>query len=352
MTSKLYTLSIRRRVEVFIVLVALFLGLATMWAAPVNFAQKQKQKAAAAPATTAASGQEAIWQNPGDIRTRNLFYGPGGRDGQPKGRLTFVEEDMDATSPKFVVKDEAGAKWKIKLGPEAQPETVATRLLWAVGYFVDESYYMPHVKVENLPRLRRGQEFVTDGGVVTGARLERDPKGDKKAGDWDWFDNPFTGTRELNGLRVMMVLINNWDLKKQNNSIRPRQGVERAYYVSDLGASFGQTGGWPTRTLNDQPDYSRSRFIQRTHGDKVDFFMSTRPLPILMIIPPFYMERARRQQIAKNIPRADVRWIASLLGQLSQEQLNDAFRAASYSQEEAAEYTKAVNERILELKLL
>src|SRR5262249_53662864 len=162
--------------------------------------------------------ETAIWRAPTDIRTRNLFYGAGGIDGQPKGTLTFVEEDMEATSPKFVVKDEAGVKWKVKLGPEAQPEIVATRLLWAAGYFVDEGYYRPQIKVENLTRLRRGREFVSVGGIVNGARLERDPKGDKKIGDWDWFDNPFTGTKELNGLRIMMALINNWDLKKENNS--------------------------------------------------------------------------------------------------------------------------------------
>jgi len=29
-----------------------------------------------------------------------------------------------------------GVRWKVKLGKEAQPETSATRLLWAVGYLL------------------------------------------------------------------------------------------------------------------------------------------------------------------------------------------------------------------------
>jgi hypothetical protein len=37
---------------------------------------------------------------------------------------------------------------------------------------------------------------------VRNARLERDEKGDKKIGEWKWFDNPDAGARELNGLRT------------------------------------------------------------------------------------------------------------------------------------------------------
>ena len=113
-------------------------------------------------------------------------------------------------------------KWKAKLGIEAQPETVATRLLWAVGYFANENYYFPELKVEDLPpRLTRGQEFVGSASEVKGVRLQRHPADEKKAGNWSWHKNPFTGTRQFNGLRVMMALLNNWDLKDENNAIFP-----------------------------------------------------------------------------------------------------------------------------------
>ena len=78
-----------------------------------------------------------LWRDPGDIATRNLFYGPGGAKDQPQGPYTFIKEDLDGSNPKFVVKDSNGVKWKVKLGLEARPETVATRLVWAVGYFVE-----------------------------------------------------------------------------------------------------------------------------------------------------------------------------------------------------------------------
>ena len=53
-------------------------------------------------------------------------------------------------------------------------ETAAARLLWAAGYVVDEDYYRPQIRVQGLKRLARGQEFVSHGDTVTGARLERE----------------------------------------------------------------------------------------------------------------------------------------------------------------------------------
>jgi hypothetical protein len=73
-----------------------------------------------------------LWTAPRDVSMRDLFYGQGGPAHAPVGPFTFVKEDPDGNSPKFVVEDSKGVKWKVKLGPEAQPETVVTRFVWAV----------------------------------------------------------------------------------------------------------------------------------------------------------------------------------------------------------------------------
>ena len=73
-------------------------------------------------------GTAVLWRNPGDIRSRNLFYGPGGEEHAPNSLYTFEKEDMDGTSPKFTVRDGNGVRWKVKMGAEARPETVASRL--------------------------------------------------------------------------------------------------------------------------------------------------------------------------------------------------------------------------------
>src|SRR5579863_9440720 len=83
----------------------------------------------------AQSASAILWREPTDIRSRNLFYGPGGEKHQPEGPFTFVEEDLNGTNPKYVVRDVHKIKWTVKLGMEARPETVATRLVWAPGYF-------------------------------------------------------------------------------------------------------------------------------------------------------------------------------------------------------------------------
>src|SRR5262245_16338794 len=68
-------------------------------------------------------------------------------------------------------------------------------------------------------KLRRHSKSIHKDGTVTNARPKRSTKNQKKPATWAWADNPFRGSRELNVLRVMMALINNWDLKTVNNKI-------------------------------------------------------------------------------------------------------------------------------------
>ena len=75
------------------------------------------------------------------------------------GTFTFVSEDRTSSNPKFEVADGQGVEWKVKLGPEAQPETAASRFLWAAGYFADEDYYAAELTVKGLPTLQRGQKL-------------------------------------------------------------------------------------------------------------------------------------------------------------------------------------------------
>ena len=93
-------------------------------------------------------GPATLWHSPDDLASRDLFYGAGGRQGAPgDGPFVFVEEDRDGVSPKFVVQDSQGVKWKVKVGQEARPETASTRLVWAVGYTTDKDYFVPVQRV-------------------------------------------------------------------------------------------------------------------------------------------------------------------------------------------------------------
>ncbi|HEY2844807.1 MAG TPA: hypothetical protein VGJ09_14195 [Bryobacteraceae bacterium] len=305
-----------------------------------------------ADAAQALVSTEALWQDRGDVASLNLLYGPGGKEHQPSGNFTFVKEDKEGTAAKFEVVDQQGVHWKAKLGDEAQSETAATRLVWAAGYFTDEDYYLPQLTVANLPELSRGREFVSAGGVVRGVRLERKMKGEKKNGNWSWFKNPFLKTKELSGLKVMMALINNWDLKDVNNAIYQEKGQGPRYVVSDLGASFGETGNALTRSKSNRNDYSDSKFVQKVAPEHVDFILASRPFVLSAVNVPYYASRTHMQDIVKDIPTADVKWLGNLLKQLSDEQIRDCFRAAGYSPEDVEGYAAAVKERIRALNEL
>jgi hypothetical protein len=298
-------------------------------------------------------GPAVIWRNPGRMASLNLLYGAGGKVHAPnsKGTFVFLKEDMGASSPKFDVADGDGVEWKVKLGEEPQSETAAARFVWAAGYFVDEDYYLPEFKVTGMPTLHRGGEFVSPDGTVHGARLERKLKNVEKNGTWDWFDNPFTNKRELNGLRIMMALLNNWDLKDVNNSIY-EMGGQRRYVVTDLGSSFGNTGNSFTRSKSAPQEYAESKFVDGMTSTSVDFVLHSRPFFMGALDVPNYQMRTRIEAIAKNVPRTDARWLGRRLSLLSDKQLGDGFRAGGYSEEDVAVYAQALRKRIAELNAL
>ena len=299
------------------------------------------------------TGVAVLWREPGDISSRNLFYGPGGEAHVPRGTFTFQEEEMAGSSPKFEVVDENGVKWRVKMGPEARPETAASRLVWAVGYLANEDYFLPVLHVEQMTRLRRGKNFVSSGNNVHNVRLKRHLNDEKKIGPWSWAKNPFTGARELYGLRVLMAVMNNWDLKDINNSVYQTRGepVEDRYMVSDLGASFGPTGlNW--RLKGKPAAYCDSKWIKAISPEFVDFNVpSGLPVTFFLDIPEL-VRRTSLLWLGHHIPRKDARWMGDSLARLSPQQIRDAFRAGGYSADEVEQLGKVVERRIGELEKL
>jgi hypothetical protein len=93
----------------------------------------------------AANLPAVLWRHPEDIASLDLLNGEGGaKDApDPHANYTFVKEDMNGSSPKFYAPGSNGVKWLGKLGVETRPETAATRLVWAMGYFTDKDYSLP-----------------------------------------------------------------------------------------------------------------------------------------------------------------------------------------------------------------
>ena len=269
----------------------------------------------------------ALWEEPSDLERRDLLYGVGGRDlaPSPSAAYTVVEADKDGFSAGYDVRDHKGQLWSVKLGPESQTEVVASRLLWAVGYHQPPVYYLPKwTAVENGARSSQ-----------SAGRFRLEPANQENVGEWSWRNNPFVGTLPHEGLFVLMVMINNWDLKTSQNAIyriQPKNDDPRnVYVIKDLGASFGKTNWLLPGTRGDIVGFEQEPFIDHVEANRVTFH---------------YQGGWREPHLAAATSPADVRWMAGLLARLSPRQWSDAFRAGGYSEAEAARFIKRLREKI------
>jgi hypothetical protein len=269
----------------------------------------------------AAQGTPVFWQEPTDIASRNLLVGPGGEEQKPDLKQVIWEETMPGGySVKWRVRDASGRHWVAKLGNEAQPETVATRLVWAAGYPVEINYLVPCVQITNAPKPPSNKSVKRcEGKGFANVRFEARPEGYKRLDAWSWDRNPFAGTKEFAGFVVLMALLNNWDLKDENNKVIyvPGEGGgpgELRYVVSDLGATFGKTGGGITHSRNEPEKYIKTGFVDKVEGGRVKFDY-----------------HGKNGGLFDHITVEQAKWIGDILAQLSEEQVKDAFRAANYS---------------------
>ena len=297
-------------------LLALFLALPMAAAAQDKKDKKDKKE---------ITGTPVFWHDPTDLESRNLLLGAGGEEMKPDiSKITFVEQKKGGYSTKYRVRDAKGNEWIAKLGKEAQPDTAANRLLWALGYETEIAYLYPHLTIEGK-------------GQFDNVRLEARPADVKRTGPWSWTNNPFINTPEFHGLKILMIMINNWDMKDDNNEILATRGDttgegELRYIISDLGGSFGKTGGVISRSRNKPSDYEKAKFIEKVNGDVINFKYS-----------------GKNKKLFENLTIADARWLSERLKRLSDDQIKDAFRAANYSPELVDVLANAFKDRINDL---
>jgi len=300
------------------------------------FAQEKSDKPDKKDKQIPANATRVLWSDPGNISSRDLFLGPGGAAMKPDlSRVTFVKVETGGFSTKYRVKDGSGRTWVVKVGQEARPETAAVRLAWAVGYATEVNYLYPCVQIVGAPKPHKKEYECANNGHAN-VRFEARPENVKRLDEWAWQSNPFAGTKELKGLLVLMSLLNNWDLKDSNNKIllvnNDAGQPELRYIISDLGATFGKTGGFLSRSRNEPEDYVKAKFVEGVNGGEVKLSYS-----------------GKEQVLMRGITVADARWIGSLLSQLSDDQLADAFRAGNFTAEEIQMLVTATRARINQL---
>ena len=274
------------------------------------------------PKSAPLTGTPVIWEAV-DIPQRDLYWGPGGQAMFPvlKGSK-FLGSNPGGNNLKYTIEDGTKRKWVVKIADESQSEVAATRLIWAIGYKTEIDYIVPRLEIPQV-------------GSYKNARFELRPADVKRGERWSWADNPFKDARELNGLRIMMALINNWDLKDENTAILVKEG-RLEYVVGDLGSSFGKLAdksmSRSNRSVNVPSDYAKAGFIKGVNNGIIEFDY-----------------RGMNENVVKGIKVEDGRWLADLLLQLSDKQIQDAFRAANYKPEEIQVLAQAVKARIAAL---
>jgi len=154
---------------------------------------------------------------------------------------------------------------------------------------------------------------------------------------WTWNANPFVGSKELSGLQVLATMLNNWDMKPTNNNVLgmyDKEGKVVDYYVvADWGGSFGKMSAIFTFSKWNLDDYNKQGFIDGVSGDRLKLHY-----------------RGRSQSLFKSVPVEHAKWFAGIVGQLTDDQLRGAFRAAEDTPAEIEGFTKRVRQKINELK--
>jgi hypothetical protein len=271
-----------------------------------------------------------LWEDV-DSATLDLFNGPGGVAMRPNlGKITFIKEETQGHNKKYRIQDADGRVWVAKLGREAQPEAAAVRLLYGLGYKTEINYLVPELTIPGK-------------GTHKNVRLEARPENVERLDEWKWKDNPFVGTNELQGLKIMMVFLTNWDLLDlQNKMLRVNNNgtIEHQFIISDLGATFGKLGNNNLpfffrlgRKTNDPGTWYEAGFVKGVEGGIIDFEF-----------------KGKGRSLMDDITVGHGRWLAGRLAQLSDKQLTDAFRAANYSTEDVKIMKDGFKARLEELE--
>ena len=309
------------------------------------------------------STQAAIWRDPGDISKRDLAAGPGE---PPQPPFQFIEEHTTGSQPTVSVRDGKGKQWRVKWGSEVRTETFGTRLAWALGYFAEQTHFLAEGEIRGAHDLNRAKDCIDEHHRFREARFELTDEPDVvkhfDAQGWAWNDNPFVGTRELNGLKILMMLVSNWDNKDVRDVARgsntaifeypfdsiatssrsrfrsgPSVGREARYLIIDWGAALGawgsnivQRGRWDPEAYAAQNEL----FVTGVEGDLVKWGY----------------QGQRTTDLTSDIRVEDVRWFYRRAGALSDEQLRAALRASGAAAEEVEQFTAALRGRIQKLR--
>ena len=288
-----------------------------------------------------------LWKDPGDVERIDFAHPAGGSKNTPQPPFTFLSERLTGSSPKALVRDSAGVKWRVKGGLEPQAESFTTRLVAALGYYADPTVFVAHGKIEGVTTLKRAAGFIQpDGSFSNGSFERRHGKLKELTQDWAWNRNPFLGTKEFKGLKVLVMLLSDWDNKDarnrwtgSNTGIAQRQlngRIQLIYRVKDWGQTLGAWGtdqkpkGWDCGAFTAQTKY----FLQGRSEQYLRFGFTGQ----------------HTDDFKNDITVEDVHWLMRYLGRITDTQIQSGLKASGATPEEASCFATQLRERINQLR--
>jgi len=290
-----------------------------------------------------------VWREPSLADATDLRFGPGGSEGVPVPPFQFVEEHLTGSQPCVGVRDARGRLWRVKWGHEAKPEAFAVRVAAACGYFAEVTHYVDAGTITGLKDLARARQCLADDGSFRDARFELEDRNIRTLFDehsWSWDDNPFVGTRQLSGLKILTMLLSNWDTKDRRDVARgsntaifevpSRWGKEARYLITDWGGAMGRWG---------------SNIVSRDRWDPAGFEAQT-PHFVTGVSNGFVnfgYQGQRTAEIARGVTIEHAAWFYRHAHRIKEPAFRQALLACGATREEADVFARSLVERIRQI---
>ena len=293
-----------------------------------------------------------FWEKPKNISQTSLKEASLGRTLKvykdlkiefPSDNVFFFDEVKHSdTKPKVDVffKNAEGkkVKFKLKFGAEIHADPTLAAIMMTLGFPADITKYEKQVKViflkgQTLSDLKRDWEvfykregtykiekYIQETGTDEKGRefvifkeglLEAKPNKITRLGGWSFGDFGHTSAREVRGLTLIQMWLDNSDIKEfDNNRLLMKKtdsGYERYHIISDLGHSLGYI-------FNEIPELYSTKMISGQSSDAVIF-----------------KYRAFQPTKVKNtLTYDDARWATRLIAALSRTQIQEAIQIGSW----------------------
>ncbi len=263
---------------------------------------------------------------PGPI-PRNLDRRRGGKPPErpaADARYDVIAKDTRGFSITYRVKDSRGAEWNVKIGPEAQTEVVASRILWAARLPPGAVVLRGALDCRRA-RARSDAAAAPGSGRATCRWIGK--------GTWSWQRNPFVGTREYNGLLVGA------DADQQHRSEERQQRdlrARRAKRASRRGAGMSSRT-WARRSARPAGSTRAAAISKGSNASR----SSLGPKAGSRASPT----AGGTRNCCRHIPIEHLKWACQRVLAITDRQWHDAFAAGNYDEESTARYVARIRPR-------